>query len=252
MGSSDRQHRMTDGLIIREYPTIAESDRFVAILTRDLGVVRASARGARNARSRLGAATQLLCYARLSLIPAKDKYIIEDAKPQEVFFSLRQDVERLAIAQYFCELALHQSPTDAPAEEHLRLFLNGLHYLGDSRRDPRVIKAVVEARLLRLEGYMPDLGACAHCGAAESEPYWLSPSAGVITCDDCRHESDAIAMSPSVLAAMRHVMGGDFERCFAFSLPPAESAAFADLVERFLLAQIGRRFTTLEFYHTLT
>lgn len=252
MGTNDRQHRMTDGLIIREYPTIAESDRFVAILTRDLGIVRASARGARNAKSRLGAATQLLCYARLSLIPAKDKYIIEDAKPQEVFFSLRQDVERLAIAQYFCELALHQSPTDAPAEEHLRLFLNGLHYLGDSTRDPRLIKAVVEARLLRLEGYMPELTACAHCGTVESEQFWLSPTAGVISCDACTHETDAVALSPSVLAAMRHVMGGEFERCFAFSLPPDESAAFADLVERFLLAQIQRKFKTLEFYHSLT
>ena len=101
MASAPKQHLMTDGLILREYDTLAEADRFVAILTRDKGIVRASARGAKRMKSRSGSATQPLCYARLSLIPGRDKYIIEDAQPIEVFFSLRQDVERFALAQYF-------------------------------------------------------------------------------------------------------------------------------------------------------
>lgn len=37
--------RTTDALIIRENNNIGESDRFVTALTRDLGVIRASARG---------------------------------------------------------------------------------------------------------------------------------------------------------------------------------------------------------------
>lgn len=93
MADSKRQHLMTDGLVLREYQTIAESDRFVAILTRERGLVRASARGARKMNSRAGAATQQLCYARFSLIPGRDKYIVEDAQPQEVFFPLRQQVD---------------------------------------------------------------------------------------------------------------------------------------------------------------
>ena len=101
MASAPKQHLMTDGLILRNYDTATEADRFVAILTRDKGIVRASARGARRLNSRSGAATQPLCYAQLSLIPGRGKYIIEDAKPKEVFFSLREDVERLALAQYF-------------------------------------------------------------------------------------------------------------------------------------------------------
>lgn len=123
MADSKRQHLMTDGLVLREYQTIAESDRFVAILTRERGPCAGIGRGARKMNSRAGAATQQLCYARFSLIPGRDKYIVEDAQPQEVFFPLRQQVERLALGQYFCELALHLTPTDAPAPEHLRLLL---------------------------------------------------------------------------------------------------------------------------------
>ena len=75
----------TDALIIREYNNIGEADRFVAALTRDLGLIRASARGARNIKSRNAAATQLLAYSRLSLVKGRDKYIIDSAAPLNVF-----------------------------------------------------------------------------------------------------------------------------------------------------------------------
>lgn len=253
MAASPKQHLMTDGLILREYETVAEADRFVAILTRDKGLVRATARGARRVGSRSGSATQPLCYAGLSLIPGRDKYIIEDARPKEVFFSLRQDIEKLALAQYFCELALRLSPTDLPAEEHLRLLLSGLHYLCEGHKSPLLVKAVVEGRLLSLEGYMPDLTGCCHCGRQEGE-LWFSPVAGTLCCATHAGQqsiAEAVAVSPGVLAALRHILYGDFARCFAFSLPPAEIAALATLMERFVLAQVQRSFKTLEFYHTL-
>ena len=250
MATAPKQHLMTDGLILRNYDTVAEADRFIAILTRDKGVVRATARSARRVTSRSGAATQPLCYANLSLLPARDKYIIEDAKPIEVFFPLRQDVERLALAQYFCELALSLCPSDAPAESHLRLLLGGLHFLAQGEKDPLLIKAVVEGRLLCLEGYAPDLDGCAHCGQTKA-PLWFSPSAGTLFCGDHVAAVDAVPVSAGVVTALRHLLYGPFERCFAFQLPAADTAALATVVERFLLAQLGRGYKTLDFYHTL-
>ena len=250
MASAPKQHLMTDGLILRHYDTMAESDRFLAILTRDKGILRATARGARKVTSRSGAATQPLCYAKLSLIPGRDKYIIEDAKPIEVFFPLRQDVERLALAQYFCELALSLCPSDAPAEDHLRLLLGGLHFLAVGEKDPLLIKSVVEGRLLCLEGYAPDLGGCTHCGC-EDVPLYFSPTAGTLSCEAHAASADAIPVSAGVLAALRHLLYGPFERCFAFALPPSDTAVLATLVERFLLAQVGKTYKTLAFYHSL-
>ncbi len=252
MASNQKQHLMTDGLIVRDYDTLAEADRFVAILTRDKGLLRASAKGARNVKSRSGAGTQLLCYSRLSLIPGRDKYIVEDAAPLEVFFSLRQDVERLALAQYFCELALYLTPTDSPAPEHLRLLLNALHFLCEGKKNPLLIKAVAEGRLLSLEGYMPDLTGCTRCGSEEGERLWFSPTSGTLSCDACAREGDALPVSAGVLAALRHILYGEFERCFSFSLPQEDAARLATIMERFLLAQQPRHYATLDFYHTLS
>ncbi len=251
MAQGSKQHVMTDGLILRSYETVAETDRFVAILTRDRGLIRACAKGARKITNRHSAATQPLCYAKLSLVPAGEKYIVEDARPIEVFFPLRQSVEKLALAQYFCELALHLTPTDNGAEEHLRLLLNALYYLSEGSRAPLLVKAVVEGRLLCLEGYTPDLTACCHCGSTEGGQFWFDPQAGTVTCDSCSHGADAMAISSGVLTALRHVLYGEFDRCFAFTLPRDELQVFSTLMERFLLAQQPRRYTTLEFYHTL-
>lgn len=115
---------------------------------------------------------------------------------------------------------------------------------------PLLIKAVVEGRLLCLEGYAPDLGGCSHCGREET-PLWFSPTAGTLFCGDHVTAGDAMQVSSGVLAALRHILYGPFERCFAFSLPPSDVAALATLTERFLLAQQQKSYKTLEFYHTL-
>lgn len=240
----------TDALIVRENNNIGESDRFVTALTRDCGLIRASVRGARNLKSRNSTATQLLCYSRLTLYKGQEKYIVDDAEPIQVFFGVREQLDKLALAQYFCELAGVLAPQEEPAEEALRLLLNALHYLAEGSRPLPLLKAVTELRLLCQAGYMPSVAACSGCHASDGA--WFSPLQGVLLCDACRGSAPAVPLSPAVLAALRHIVYAPFERCFAFSLPSADTAALSDAVERFLLAQLGRSFNTLEFYHSLT
>ena len=243
----------TDALIIRENNNIGESDRFVTALTRDLGVIRASARGARQLKNRSGAATKLLTYSRLTLFRGRDKYIIDEAEPLQLFFELHSDIERLALAQYFCELAGVLAPREEAAEPCLRLLLNALHYLCTGGRDSRLIKAVVELKLLAFAGYMPNLTACASCGAADAAGFWLLPRAGILQCTACRRNAfdGALPVSVTVLAAMRHILYGPFEKCYSFTLPEDGLTGLAQVSEAFLLAQLGRGFNSLDFYHTL-
>ena len=239
----------TDALIVRENNNIGESDRFVTALTREFGLIRASVRGARNLKNRNGSATQLLCHSRLSLYKGREKYIIDEAQPLHVFFEVREQLDKLALAQYFCELAGVLAPQEEPAEEALRLMLNALHYLATDARPLPLLKAVTELRLLCQAGYTPALAACANCGAVDGA--WFSTLNGILLCGKCKGTHNAVAVSPSVVAALRHIVYAPFEKCFAFSLPEEETAALADVVERFLLAQLGRSFNTLEFYHSL-
>lgn len=243
----------TDALIIRENNNIGEADRFVTALTRDLGVVRASVRGARQIKNRSGTATKLLAYSRLTLFRGREKYIIDEAEPLQLFFELHNDIERLALAQYFCELAGVLAPREEAAEPFLRLLLNALHYLCTGGRDPRLVKAVVETKLLALAGYMPDLTACTTCGAVDAKGFWLMPQDGVLQCADCQPtaHTGALAVNTTVLAALRHILYAPFEKCFSFTLPENDAAALAAVSEAYLFTQLGRGFKSLDFYHAL-
>ncbi len=238
----------TDALIIRENNTVGESDRFVTALTRDHGVIRASVRRARQLNNRNGSATQLLCYSRLSLYKGREKYIVDDAEPLQVFFEVRDQLDKLALAQYFCELAGVLAPAEEEAEEELRLLLNALYYLSAGTRSLPQVKAVTELRLLCKAGYMPAVAQCAACGTGDCARF--SPLRGVLYCEQ-HGGTDTLPLTAGALAALRHIVYAPFEKCFAFSLPEADMALLGAAVERFLLAQLNRGFNTLEFYHSL-
>ena len=74
---------------------------------------------------------------------------------------------------------------------------------------------------------------------------------GILLCNTCKGTVPAVPVSAGVLAALRHCCYGPLEKCFSFSLSEEGLAAFADLSERFLLAQTDRGYNTLEFYHTV-
>ena len=60
-----------------------------------------------------------------------------------------------------------------------------------------------------------------------------------------------LPVSVTVLAAMRHILYGPFEKCYSFTLPEDGLTGLAQVSEAFLLAQLGRGFNSLDFYHTL-
>lgn len=242
----------TEGLIIKEQ-TIGESDRLVWVLTRDMGVLRAFARRAKNFKDSKSAATQLLCYSRLFIYEGRDKYIINDAEPIEVFFGLRKDIGALALAQYFCELAATFAMEGVESSEHLRLVLNSLYFLANGKRPQRMLKSITELRMLSFSGYLPDLVACADCAAYESETMYFLPESGVLRCDGCFRDTGApyAPLPPGALTAMRHICYADFEKLYAFSLPDAALEALNFATESYVVHTLHAMPKTLEFYRAI-
>ncbi len=242
----------TQGLIIREQ-AVGESDRLVTILTRDEGVVRAFARRAKNLKDSKNSATGLLCYSRLDLYKGREKYMINAAFPIEVFFGLREDIVRLALAQYFCSLAAELVPEGVEAEEYLRLVLNALHFLSEGTRPPEQLKPIVELRMLSLAGYMPDLVCCAQCGAYEADRMFFKINRGTIYCQDCYLDNGdpCAVLSRAALTAMRHIIYSDFEKIFSFSLSEGACKELSAAVEAYVVHILQKRPKTLDFYNSL-
>lgn len=243
----------TEGLILKEQ-NIGESDRLVTVLTRQQGLMRAFVRGAKRMKNRNASSTQLLCYSRISIYQGKDKNIIDEAEPLEVFFELRQDIEKLALAQYFCELTLALAPEDGEAGEFLRLVLNALYFLAHEKRPSAQVKAVLEMRMLSLAGYMPDLLYCQGCGAYEADVMHFSPRHGTLLCHACytkTRREGGVLLHRGALTGLRHTIYADFGKIFSFTLSPEGMDALARAAEQYVVERLERSFATLHFYHQM-
>ncbi len=243
----------TDGLIIKT-TNVGESDRAVVVLTRHKGLMSAFVSGARKPKSRNGTATALLTFSNLTVTENKGVSRITESETNEVFFGLRTDVEKYSLAQYICELFSVLVPYGVEDEEFLRLALNSLHFLANDKLDVYSIKAITELKLMAISGFMPDLVGCRECGSDQNFPLFLDINGGDMVCSACKPNisGDFSELGKTTLAAARHIVYSDFGRLYSFSLPIEHAKYLSHVTERFLLAQTGHKFKTLDFFHNTT
>ena len=248
----------TEGLVIRE-SSVGESDRLVTLLTREEGVVRAFARKAKTLRSRQASSTQLLCYSRLTLYKGRDKYMINDAHPIEVFFDLRGDLSVFPLPSIFASWRAFL-PRSRPGRGFSAFDLNALHFLTRRTRPLPLLKAVVEMRLLALAGYMPNLVCCRECACYEADRMLFFPWRGELCCASCWENRRGEGLQPGepvcplgkgTLTGLRHTVYADLDKLFAFRLPEAGLRELEQVSEQYLLHTAGRGFQTLEFYRQM-
>ncbi len=243
-------HIKTDGLVIKEQNT-GESDRLITILTRNNGLIRAFVRGAKNIKSKNLSSTQLLCYSNFTFYKKKESNIVDSAEPIEVFFDLRNDIEKLSLALYFAQVAGELSPQDDNAQDFLRLLLNSLHLLCNEKRNPFIIKSTFELRILSNAGYMPDLLACCECGEFESDMMYFDVQSGLLSCFECKGNENSQRLSKGVVSAMRYIIYSEPEKIFDFSLSKSGEKELSDICEKYLITQTQRSYKTLDFYYSV-
>lgn len=244
-------HYEDDALVLRTR-NYRESDRLCTLLTRTGGVINAYARGARNLKNKNFASTNQLSYARFSLFSGRDgSYSIDDTHLEHIFVPVLTDLDRLALAQYLCELAEEMTPPDRFSEGYLMLLLRALHTLSNRARPTALVKAATELRILSISGFMPDLVMCGECGAYETDLMYFMPQTGTIRCGECGADGPSVPLSRGALTAMRHCIYSEPEKTFSFSLAEASLEPFAQASESYMTARLERKFTTLDFYHTL-
>lgn len=243
----------TDGIIIKE-TNIGEFDKVVTVLTRELGIIRAFVTNARKITNKNFSASGLLCYGTYTFYETRDAYRISESEPREMFFELRQDIEKLAVAQYLCEVCSYYAPKEESAEDFLRLILNSFHFLSTGKIKPLLIKAITEMRICVLGGYMPDFSGCADCGEYDADNMFLLINKGVIKCGGCYTPSESelsFPLNKTVTAVFRHILYSDFEKLYSFSVPDEYIGNVARISESYIINQTEVKFRTLKFLHSL-
>lgn len=229
---------------------MGESDKFFDILTKEYGVLEVAVKGVKKLTSQNSAATQLFAYGRFCLNKRGNRYYLNSSEVITIFYNIRLDVEKFALAAYFSEVLLFVVQTEQTADETLRLLLNTLHFLSEGERSLGLLKSIFELRLLSDIGMMPDLVGCKRCAAYDGEIY-LIISDGILLCKNCLNRGDGVLLSGTILHALRYIALSDLNKLWSFKLAEPSVKLLCGVTESYLLSHLGRGFKTLDFYHEM-
>src|SRR5215216_4935890 len=101
----------TEGIVLRTY-NLAEADKIVVCLTRQAGVVRAVARGARRMKSRFGAGLEPFTIISLAYYEKEGRELVSMRQAEIIrsFFNLAQSAETVGALAYMSELVIEFAP----------------------------------------------------------------------------------------------------------------------------------------------
>ena len=237
----------TTGLILRQIK-VGEADRILTILTPDLGVISASAKGSMRLKNKLFSATGLFCYSEFSLTSGRSHYFIDTAQIKNVFHGISATVEGMGLASYMAEIAAELSPAPPESEAQLRLLLNCLYMLSEKKADLRVIKAVFELRTMSECGFLPQLVCCKICEKYDGPAFYLDPQEGILLCEDCAKKAGKICnLDMGALYALRHICLVEDKKIFAFKISVGSLAKLSAVAEHYALTHLDKPLKSYDF-----
>jgi len=236
------------GLVLRETP-YKEADVMLTVLTETQGKLSVMARGAKRKGSKLSAAIQLFTYSEFTLYESSGRYTLNEAEPLEMFFGIRDDIVKLALASYFSEVLDQAADEDSINPELLRLGLNSLFALSKTAIEKEKIKAAFELKIAHFSGYTPNLDSCMCCNASERLNLFDIKN-GSLVCESCSNGGNR-RVDPSVVDAMRFIIREDVKRIFSFSINDASMKNLAEIANDYLRVHFDRTFKTDTFYKGL-
>lgn len=240
------------GLVLRQV-RYKEADRILTLLTQEEGKLTVKVRGALRRGSRMAAASQALCWSEFTLFGNRGRWTANEASTIEQFLGLREDIAQLALGSYFAELLDTVCPEEQPAGGALQLALNALYALSRGIYGPEHVKAVFELRLMCLEGFRPEVGACGVCGRMDMDGPMFSPASGMTHCAGCApaEPGTSVALDSQALAAMEHIVESPARKEFSFVIPEASLERLGRAAEMFVRCQLDRGFSSLDYWKSV-
>ncbi|MGG6268471.1 DNA repair protein RecO [Leptolyngbya sp. AN03gr2] len=162
------------GINLKAMP-LGEADRIVTILTKEFGLLRAVAMGARKQNSKLGGRSGLFVVNELLMAKGRSLDKITQAETLESYPGLARNLKKLTAGQYLAELALQQALSEQPQEELFYLLnehLARIEQCEDAEVLPRLIHAIYQ--LLVVAGIAPQVHQCSVTGSV-IEPDFDNP-----------------------------------------------------------------------------
>lgn len=246
MPSRDRSFRV-EAVVLR-HSDWGEADRLLWLFTREMGKVKAVAKGVRKLRSRKAGHLEPQTRVNLLLARGRDILLVTQAETVEAFLPLRED---LKLWEYACHIIELLDRFTYEEDENRALYRLLVDTLGRLARHPQAELVVhyYEIRLLDLLGYRPHLFHCANC-SKEIQPVdqYFSADQGGVLCPSCGREvKGARPITMSALKYLRHFQRSSFSEAARARIPHNVMREIEALMEYYLTYLLEQGLNSLAF-----
>jgi len=227
---------------------LGEADRIVTFYSRDVGKIRAVAKGVRRTTSRSAGHLEPFTLSDVMFAVGRELDVISQADTLEAFRAVREDLVLTTHAYYLAEMVDLLTEDRMENRAVFDVLVDGLRDLdgaassagAEGSAEARLVLIVCHLRLLEALGYRPELRECVTCRVTiEPERNQFSALIGGVLCPGCGPlEPSARAVGTSVLKLLRYVQHSDGRRSVVVPAPVAREAevllrAYAEhIVER--------------------
>lgn len=191
--------------MLRTYK-LAEADRIVVILSKDLGQIRAVAKGVRRTTSKFGSSLEPFMHTRAQIVRGRNLDIISQTQtihPYGAMVASDYDAYGAACAMGEAAERLTRAEDVGVSSMHFRLFHGALAALARGKHAPGMVLASYLLRALSTAGWAPTFSDCAKCGLEGPHDSISVPLGGTV-CWDCRPTGARTPARPTIqlLAAL--------------------------------------------------
>lgn len=232
----------TEALVLRSY-RLGETSLIVSLFTREFGLLRCVAKGARGPKSRFGASLEpgvrmnAVVYRKLT----RDLQLLSKTDIVEALSALWEDPDRFAAATQVLEFLERAAYGESGDPELLDLASGTLRAM--STTPVACLELIVrgfEIQACERLGYAPELTACLECRKPLDQGGLFHPVRGGLLCEPCGGGQGSFRLSErarKTMVAMSAQPIGALQGWAAERYPEAE---VAKAVERFLMAHLER------------
>ena len=160
------QNFTTNAINLKSY-NLSETDKIIVMYSKDKGIIKGVAKGAKKTTSKLGGRMDMLVANRLMLHKGRNLDTICQAQAINTFKNTRNDMDKLFYSIY-CSEVVHSFgvENDPNSEEIYELFYKTLEAVSKSENKVQLLLSVIkfQLKITHIAGYSLELENCACCG----------------------------------------------------------------------------------------
>lgn len=188
-----------------------DKDKLLSIYTLENGLVTASLKGVKQAKSKLKPFGQVFCFAEWVLVKTGEHMTVTNANMIDSFFELTKDYDKFCIACVMLDMVKYTSIYFENQSEMFVNLLKALRLLAYSDTLPKMALIKFTLNLLKLNGYEFITDVCDNCGVKLNGACLLDITTGATKCDLCKN-ANCIPVSAGVVTLIRNLNGLDYDK----------------------------------------